>query len=83
MMQYRIHVRGQLDSAWQEWFVPLELSHDAAGTTTLSGPLPDQAALFGVLLKLQRLGITLLALESNEAPADTGSGEASSERTGA
>lgn len=68
-MQYSIRVKGHLDSSWQEWFAPLHLEHEAAGTTLFSGSLPDQAALFGVLLKLHNLGITLLALDSSEARA--------------
>lgn len=62
-MQYQIEVKGHLDSSWESWFAPLHIRHLEAGTTTLSGPLPDQAALYGVLLKIDRLGLTLLALE--------------------
>jgi hypothetical protein len=63
-MQYRIRVKGHLDPSWQHWFDPLQLRNEPSGTTVLSGPLPDQAALYGVLLKLDRLGVVLLALES-------------------
>ena len=41
------------------------------GTTILSGDLPDQAALFGVLSMVERLGLKLLAVSSEphqEAP---------------
>jgi LuxR family transcriptional regulator, maltose regulon positive regulatory protein len=40
----------------------------------LSGPLPDQAALFAVLLKINRLGLTLLSLKARNgaAPHETG-----------
>jgi len=41
--------------------------HEASGTTVLSGQLPDQAALYGVLLTLRRLSLTLLSLETSEA----------------
>jgi hypothetical protein len=44
----------------------LQITYEASGTTVLSGSLPDQAALYGVLLKIDRLGLTLLALESSE-----------------
>jgi hypothetical protein len=67
-MNYRIRVAGHLDHSWQEWFEGLELRHEASGTTLLSGFLPDQAALHGVLLKISRLGLTLLALESSKKP---------------
>ena len=61
-MQCRIRVKGHLDLSWQPWFAPLQLSHETSGITVLSGLLPDQAALFGILLKIQRLGITLFVL---------------------
>ena len=65
-MNYRICVKGQLDSSWQGWFAPLQINYGPSRTTVLSGLLPDQAALYGVLLKIDRLGLTLLALESTE-----------------
>ena len=70
-MQYRIRVKGHLDPSWQHWFDPLQLRNDPSGTTLLSGPLPDQAALYGVLLKLDRLGVALLSLESGDELPDT------------
>ncbi len=65
-MEYRIRIKGHLDLSWQSWFAGLQIEHEAAGTTVLSGFLPDQAALYGVLLKIQRLGLALLGIESNE-----------------
>ena len=67
-MHYRIRVKGHLASSWQTWFAPLQITNEASGTTVLAGLLPDQAALYGVLLKLDRLGLTLLSLESSETP---------------
>ena len=65
-MQVRIRIKGELDPSWQSWFAGLQIEHEAAGTTILSGSLPDQAALYGVLLKIHRLGLVLIGLESNE-----------------
>src|SRR5688572_21747956 len=65
-MHYNIRVKGHLDVSWQQWFAPLQIYLDPAGTTVLSGALADQAALYGVLLKLDRLGLTLLSLQSDE-----------------
>lgn len=73
-MQYRIRVRGHLDASWQEWFTPLRIRHEQAGTTVLAGHLPDQAALYRILLKLDRLGLTLLALESRDLMLDAETG---------
>lgn len=69
-MYYAIRVNGHLDSSWQVWFAPLHLEHEAEGTTLFSGSLPDQAALFGVLLKLHNLNITLRSLDSGETLGD-------------
>jgi hypothetical protein len=65
-MTYHIRIQGHLDPAWQSWLGDMQMTHEAAGTTLLAGELPDQAALFGLLQKLFRLGIPLLALESSK-----------------
>jgi hypothetical protein len=65
-VHYRIRVKGHLASSWQPWFAPLQIQNEASGTTVLAGPLPDQAALYGVLLKIDRLGLTLLSLDRRE-----------------
>jgi hypothetical protein len=67
-MHDRICIRGHLDPSWQERVAGLRLEQQEAGTTLLSGELPDQAALHGVLLQITRLGLTLLSLETSEAP---------------
>ena len=66
-MYYRIRLQGHLDPSWQHRFEGLRIEHEEAGTTQLSGSLPDQAALYGVLLQIIRLGVTLLSLETGEA----------------
>ncbi len=66
-MSYQIRVEGHLDHSWQEWFEGLEMKHEATGTTLLIGVLPDQAALLGLLLKISRLGLKLISLESTAA----------------
>jgi hypothetical protein len=66
-MRYIIRVKGHLDPFWQEWFLPLAITQQSDGTTLLSGPIQDQAALYGLLLKMRDLGLTLLEL-STSAP---------------
>lgn len=66
-MHYRVRVQGYLDPGWQQRFEGLRIEHQDTGTTLLSGMLPDQAALHGVLLQIVRLGLTLLSLETSEA----------------
>ena len=64
-MRYVIRVKGHLDIFWQEWFENLLITHERDGTTLLSGPIRDQAALYGILIKMRDLGLTLLSLEAN------------------
>ncbi|MBA2677933.1 MAG: hypothetical protein H0U76_06000 [Ktedonobacteraceae bacterium] len=74
-MHYSIRVQGHLDRCWQHRFEGWQITHEEAGTTLLSGPLPDQAALQGVLLQIIRLGLILLSLETREAPGREEKGE--------
>jgi hypothetical protein len=67
-MQYRLRVQGHLSATFQDRFGELCIEQQETGTTLLSGTLPDQAALYGVLLQLIRLGLVLLSLETSEAP---------------
>jgi len=59
---YQIRVQGQLERRWEHWFDGLQLSieHDS---TILEGELSDQAALYGVLLKIRDLGLPLLSVQ--------------------
>lgn len=67
--RYEIRVRGHLGSRWVPWFGGLNLSNEDDGTTVISGPVVDQAALHGLLQKLRDLGITLLSL-TRTAPGE-------------
>jgi hypothetical protein len=60
---YRIRVRGHLRPEWSEWFGGMEIAHEANGDSVLSGPVPDQAALHGLLTKVRDLGLTLVSLD--------------------
>jgi hypothetical protein len=64
--RYEIRIGGQLDQRWSAWFHGLILTHEADGTTTLSGPVPDQAALHGILAKVRDLGIVLISVKGVE-----------------
>ena len=69
-----IRVRGLLGERWAAWFDGFELAAHDDGTTTLCGPVADQAALHGVLAKLRDLGVPLVALAPlPSAPAGCGS----------
>jgi hypothetical protein len=59
---YRIRVRGQLDPTWAEWLDGFEVRWDSPHSSVLTGRVPDQAALHGVLTRLYDLGLHLLAV---------------------
>ena len=61
-MHYRIRIQGHLAPFWQDRFEGLRIEQQEAGTTLLSGALPDQAALQGLLLRIVRLGLVLLSV---------------------
>ncbi len=60
---YEIRVEGQLTAVWSDWFGGLTLTDEAGPQTLLRGPLPDQAALMGVLNTLHALNLTLLCVQ--------------------
>jgi len=64
--RYEITVQGVLDPRWSAWFDGLQLTSDAAGRTTISGPVADQAALHGLLTRIRDLGLTLLEVRCSD-----------------
>ena len=68
---YRITVEGALDSKWADWFGGLHLEPVGENQTALSGPVPDQAALHGILAKIRDLGLTLLSVRMFEGQETT------------
>jgi hypothetical protein len=60
--EYYIRVKGHLDDHWSAWFDNMTISNAANGEALLRGPLPDQAALHGILIKIRDLGLPLLAV---------------------
>jgi len=57
-----IRVKGQLSNEWSDWFENMDLRLLENGEMILSGAIPDQAALMGILNKLNRLNLTLLSV---------------------
>jgi hypothetical protein len=60
---YEIRVEGQLAESWSEWFEGLTIQNHATGDMVLTGPLPDQAALLGILNKIQALNLTVISVK--------------------
>lgn len=63
MAKFCVQIDGYLDEEWIAWLGELTLVYQPDGTTTLTGSLPDQAALFGLLVKLRDLGVPLLSIK--------------------
>lgn len=59
---YVLRVSGHLDPHWSAGFADLALVHDADGTTTLTGPVADQAELHGILTRIRDLGVVLISV---------------------
>jgi hypothetical protein len=71
-MVYQIRIKGHLGRQWTDWFGGLSITLEEDGNTLLTGPVVDQAALYGLLKKVRDLGMPLLSVNGCEAaPADT------------
>ena len=60
--RYEIRLAGHLHERWAAWFDGLTLSHQDDGTTVMSGPVADQAALHGLLQRVRDLGLSLISV---------------------
>ncbi len=59
---YRIRVKGHLDDRWSDWLGDMTLHLQEDGTTLLVGPVVDQAALHGLIIRIRDLGLPLLSV---------------------
>ncbi len=63
---YEIRVKGHLSSQWAGQFGGLAIDNLPTGEALLSGTLPDQAAMHGVLNRILYIGLTLVSLKRIE-----------------
>jgi hypothetical protein len=66
----QIRVKGHLSDRWVEWFGGLTIENQPNGETVLSGPLPDQSALYGILNRIRDLGLTLVSVNCVDSDSD-------------
>ena len=59
---YEIRIEGHLDAQWQDWFDNLSIIREEDGITLLSGSVPDQPALYGILRRIRDLGLPLVSV---------------------
>ena len=71
---YEIRVEGHLTDRWSEWFEGRAIHNDPDGQTTLVGLPIDQAALFGALVKIRDLNLTLVSVNRSSAGAGVETG---------
>jgi hypothetical protein len=59
---YQFRLQGHLESRRARWFNGMTLALNENGESVLTGPVADQAALFGLLKKVRDLGLPLLSV---------------------
>jgi hypothetical protein len=64
---YEIRLEGHLAAHWTDWFDGLTITLEDSGRTLLSGPLTDQAALYGLLRKIRDLGLPLISVRQTRS----------------
>ncbi len=62
---FEIKIRGHLDPHWSDLFAGLNLKYLEEDETLLSGSLPDQAALHGLLERIRDFNLTLISVTCN------------------
>ena len=75
---YEIKIQGYLNGIWSDWFANLEVTLLEGNETLLSGQLPDQTALHGVLKRIRDLNLTLISITSGESTNQISEKETSS-----
>jgi hypothetical protein len=67
---YEVKIKGHLDQHWSEWFAGMKMTYLEGDMTLLSGPLPDQAALHGLLERIRDLNLKLISVNCCGHPTE-------------
>ena len=59
---YEIRVKSRLDVRWSRWFANMQIVAQPNGECLLTGPIRDQAALYGAISRLRDLGLVLISV---------------------
>jgi hypothetical protein len=65
-MYVEVRIKGNLKQDWSDWFSELIISNEAHGETLLTGELPDQSALLGLLNRIHGLNLKLLTFSQSD-----------------
>lgn len=68
--RYHIQIEGTLDDTWGDYFGGQIISSGDQSVTILCTPFMDQAALVGLVNRLNGLGLRLLLVEQVSAAED-------------
>ena len=64
---YRIQLKENLGSNWNEWFSGFEVTQEVNSSgSLLTGMVTDQAALHGLIRKVRDPGLTLVSIQRME-----------------
>jgi hypothetical protein len=66
---YQVRITGRLGPEWTDWFEGLAVTVDG-GDTLITGPVPDQAALHGLLRRVRDLGLPLVSVTAIDNQGD-------------
>ena len=69
---HEVRVHGHLDDRWTQWAEGLTFTHESDGTTTLTGPIADQAALHGLLNRIRDLNVPVVSVRRVDAGGENG-----------
>jgi len=61
-MAFQIRIKGHLGDDWTDWFGGMTITLEENGDTLLTGPVVDQAALYGLLRRVRDLGMQLISI---------------------
>jgi len=64
--EYELRIRGRLTESTLPWFEDMQVEIDETTSppqTVISGPMRDQAALYGCVNRIRDLGLVLLSVK--------------------
>ena len=65
--RYRVVIDGRLPAGAAQEFAEMDITV-VDDTTTVTGDVVDTAALYGLVARLESLGVTLLSIEPDRSP---------------
>ena len=68
---YQIRIEGHTSLDWSASFDEVTIQHTQDGQTILTGTLPDQTALHGVLMRIRDMGLSLVEIKRIENPQES------------